>query len=892
MSIRNLEALFAPRVVALIGASDRPATIGGVLTRNLLRAGFKGRIFPVNPHHETILGLPVFADVAQLPETPDLAVIATPPDTVPGLLRDLGARGARAAVVITAGFGELGERGRALQQQALEAARPHLLRVVGPNCVGVMVPSIGLDASFSHLAPQPGDLAFVSQSGALITAVLDWAAPRGIGFSHVVSLGDMADVDFGDMLDYLATDGGTRAILLYVEGVTSARKFMSAARAAARAKPVLAVKVGRFAESARAARSHTGALAGSDAVYAAAFRRAGMLRVQSMGELFEAVETLAMTGPQQGDRLAILTNGGGPGVLATDSVVEFGGKLAQLSPATLAKLDAVLPRTWSRGNPVDIIGDAGGARYAATLDILLADRDIDAVLVMNCPTALASSEDMARAVIASLAKAPHELRQGRNVITAWLGEATATAARQLFGAAGIATYATPDSAVRGFMHRVEYRRNQDLLLETPSLLHEGPPPDRSAASALVAKALAAGREWLDADEVAAVLAAYHIPSPACRVVADGLGAAAAAAAIGGKVALKIRSPDITHKSDVGGVMLGLEAGAVEAAAKAMLARVRAARPEARLEGFLVQEMVERPGAIELIAGVSEDANFGPVLLFGHGGTLVEYLGDTTLELPPLNAVVARAQIARTRVSRLLAGYRGAPPANLDAVIDALIRVSQLASEQPNLKELDLNPLLADAQGVIALDARIRVEAARRAPLAIRPYPAELAHDITLRDGSVVHLRPIRPEDELLLQDLVHHMSAEDLRLRFFAPMRELPHRLAARLSQLDYDREMALVALGGDGAALGAVRYGADPDNARAEYAIAVRSDRQSQGLGTLLMREIMEVARQRGIGEIAGDVLRENRRMLQICRELGFAIESHPGDASLVRVRKPLAHA
>jgi len=886
VSVRNLDAVFRPRSVALIGASTNPAAVGGVLSRNVVRAGFKGRIMPVNPHHDVIDGLPVFKDVAALPEVPDLAVIATPPETVPGLLRELGERGTRGAVVISAGFAELGERGRALQQQALEAAKPHLLRLIGPNCVGVMVPGMGLDASFSHIASLPGDLAFVSQSGALITAVLDWARPRGIGFSHVVSLGDMADVDFGDMLDYLAADPGTRAILLYVEGITQARKFMSAARAAARAKPVLAVKVGRFAASARAARSHTGALAGSDAVYEAAFRRAGMLRVASMTELFDAVETLAMTGPQDGDRLAILTNGGGPGVLATDALVERRGTLAEISPETIAKLDAVLPRTWSRGNPVDIIGDADGKRYGAALEILLADRSIDAVLVMNCPTALGSSEDAARAVVASVGKMPPQLRQGRNVLTSWLGEATAGSARRLIGDAKLASYATPEGAVHGFMHRVQYRRNQELLVETPPAREEGAPPDAARTSAVLARALAAGREWLDADEVADILDAYRIPCPACRVASDPATAAKEAAAIGGRVALKIRSRDITHKSDVGGVALGLEAGCVADAAEAMLARVRAARPEARLDGFLVQQMIERPGALELILGVNEDASFGPVVLFGHGGVLVEYRGD---ELPPLNGALARAQIARTRVSRLLAGYRGSPAANLDAVVDALIRVSQLSTDQPLIKELDLNPLLADKDGVIAIDARIRVHAARVAPLAIQPYPTALERHVTLRNGSAAFVRPVRPEDEPLLQDLYRHMTPEDQRLRFFAPMKEMSHRLAARLSQLDYDREVALVALDAKSDALGVVRYGADPDNQRAEYAIGVRSDCQGLGLGTALMQAVIEVARGRSIGEIIGDVLRENRRMLQLCAELGFATEQNPRDPSLVRVRKRL---
>ncbi len=803
MSIRNFDRLLKPRSLAVIGASDDARKVGGIVVRNVVRAGFAGRIMLVNPHHDRIGALEVYPDVAHLPEAPDLAVIATPPDTVPGLLAELGARGTRAAVVITAGFAELGEAGRALQQQALEAARPNLLRIVGPNCVGLMVPGIGLNASFAHLAPEPGDLAFVSQSGALITAVLDWAAARHIGFSHVVSVGDMADVDFGDMLDYLAADPGTRAILLYIEGLKESRKFMSAARAASRGKPVLAVKVGRFAESARAARSHTGALAGSDAVYDAAFRRAGMLRVLSMSELFDAVETLALTRPQRGDGLAVLTNGGGAGVLATDALISMGGKLAPIGGGTIAALDKVLPSTWSRGNPIDIVGDAPGERYRQALDIVLADAAIDAVLVLNCPTALASAEDAARAVIAALDDAGTAALSGRNVLTAWLGEATAAGARRLFAAARIPSFETPDSAVQGFLHRVHYRRNQELLMETPPARPQGKEPDRARAQNVVARAIAAGRSWLDVEEVGELLECYGVPFPAGRVASDARAAGAAAAELGFPVALKIRSPDIQHKSDVGGVALDLRSPeAVVAEAEAMAARIAAQCPEARREGFLVQKMVHRLGAIELILGVSEDAVFGPVVLFGQGGIMVEVMADTTLELPPLNAALARAQMARTRVFRLLQGYRDVACADLDAVTAALLAVSQLASDLAELKELDINPLLADASGVIALDARIRVAPATMdaaARLAIRPYPQELESGAALPDGTKLALRPIRPEDEPLLQDIARHMNAEDLRLRFFTPVKSLTHQLASRLTQIDYDREMAIIALGGDG---------------------------------------------------------------------------------------------
>jgi acetyltransferase len=892
MSVRNLDRLFNPASVALIGATDRAGSVGSVVMRNLLRAEFRGTLMLVNPHYREFGGMQVYPDVASLPQAPDLAVIATPPDTVPQLIAELGERGTKAAIVITAGFGELGETGKILQQAALDAARPHLLRLVGPNCVGVMVPGIGLDASFSHLAPPPGAIAFVSQSGAMITAMLDWAAPRRIGFSHVVSLGDMADVDFGDMLDYLAADAHTHAVLLYVEGITHGRKFMSAARAAARAKPVLVLKAGHSAAGAKAAHSHTGALAGSDAVYDAVFARAGMLRVATMAELFDAAETLALTRGQVGDRLAIVSNGGGAGVLATDALAASGGRLAALAPETVARLGEVLPRTWSHGNPVDIIGDAPGARYAAAIRALVGDHGVDGLLVLNCPTALADPDAAAQAVIDTLAALPPATLHERNVFTAWLGEHLAAPARRRFEAAGIPTYDTPEAAVAGFLHRVRYQRNQALLMETPPPQPNIFEPDIDAVRAVIAHALKADQSWLDAEGVATVLAAYGIPQPLSRHVVTADDAAAAAGDIGFPVALKLRSPDITHKSDVGGVALGLrDTAAVRDAATAMLQHVRAARPDARIDGLLVQRMIERPGAVELLAGLSDDAAFGPVVVFGQGGTAVEIVNDSAVALPPLNTLLARAQMERTRVWRLLQAYRGKPAAAVDAVAEVLIRLGQIAADHPEIKELDINPLLADVKGVVAVDARIRVAAATlpgAARLAIAPYPKHLESIASARDGTPVTLRPVRPEDEPLLQDLFAHMSPEDIRLRFFAPIRELTHRFAARLSQVDYDREMALIALY-EGTSLGVARYFADPDRLRAEYAIAVRLDWKGRGIGYVLMTRLIEAARQAGIGELVGDVLRENKPMLDMCRALGFALAANPSDAALTTVKKRL---
>jgi acetyltransferase len=892
MSVRNLDKLFKPGSVALIGATDRAGSVGAVILRNLRRGGFRGELLLVNQHHQTLDGLPVYPDVTSLPQVPDLAIIVTPPDTVPGLVAALGTLGTKAVVVITAGFGELGEAGRTLQQAILEAARPHLIRLVGPNCVGIMVPGIGLDASFSHLAPAVGDIAFVTQSGAMVTAMLDWAAPRGIGFSHVVSLGDMADVDFGDMLDYLAADPHTRAILLYAEGITHGRKFMSAARAAARGKPVLVLKAGHSAAGARAAASHTGMLAGSDAVYDAAFRRAGMLRVATMAELFDAAETLALTHTQNGDRLAIVTNGGGAGVLATDALEAAGGRLATLAPETIERLSKVLPPTWSHGNPVDIIGDASGQRYAAALDALFADPGIDAFLILNCPTALAEPVEAASAVAGAAAAASDRLH-GRNIFTAWLGEQSAAAARRCLYAAHIPTYDTPEAAVAGFLHRVRYQHNQALLLEAPPARPDPFEPDDTAVRMIIVNVLRAGRPWLDAEETAAVLAAYGIPQPRAENAADADEAVAAANAIGFPVALKIRSPDITHKSDVGGVALGLADGAiVRAETAALIGRVRAARPDARLDGVIVQQVIRRPGAIELLVGVSEDSVFGPVVVFGQGGTAVEIIQDSAIALPPLNLLLARAQMARTRVWRLLQAYRGKPAAAIDAIAEVLIRVGQLAADHAEVRELDINPLLADADGVVALDARIRVAAAAElgpARLAIAPYPKHLESIEQARNGTVVELRPVRPEDEPLLHDLAAHMSPEDMRLRFFSPLRGLTHALAARLTQIDYDREMALVAQH-DGMVLGIARYFADPDRQSAEYAVAVRSDSKGRGIGYLLMTRLIEIARQCGIGELNGEVLRENGPMLEMCRALGFAIAPEATDAAIMAVRKRLA--
>jgi acetyltransferase len=878
MTIRNLDALFEPKSIAVIGASNKPRSVGAVLARNLFEAGFEGPIMAVNPHEQAIRSTVNYRSVAELPTTPDLAVLATPPPTIPGLIADLGAQGCRAAIVVTAGFGEGAEaEGAHLRTKMLEASRPHLLRIVGPNCIGVISPGKGINASFAHLTPHAGDLAFVTQSGAIATGLLDWATARGFGFSHVVSLGDMADVDFGDVLDYLALDRATRAILLYVENITSARKFMSAGRIAARAKPVIVIKSGRSAAGAKAAMSHTGALAGSDLVYDAAFRRAGMLRVHELRELFEAVTTLSAGMKAKGDRLAIITNGGGAGVLATDALDERGGNLASLSPETLARLDAALPHTWSRGNPVDILGDASRDRYAAALDAVIADTNRDAVLVMNCPVAVADSIDAAHAVVDS-----RPASNGLPVLTCWLGELAPKDSRKLFADNKIPTYDTPDEAVHAFMHLVHYQRNQELLLETPAGVDIAQ-PDNDIARATIRGALAEGRKLLTEPESKALLSAYGIPTIQVRAAANPAEARRIAEEFGRPVVIKILSPDISHKSDVGGVRLDLRSGAsVEEAAREMLKMVAERAPLARLTGFAVEEMVKRPNAFELLAGIGNDRTFGPIILFGQGGTAAEVIADRAIGLPPLNIVLAREMIGRTRVAKLLKGYRDRPPAALDAIALTLIRLSRLVVDLPEVVELDINPLIADEKGVVALDARVVLTDAEPSPdrLAIVPYPAELTRDdLTLDNGTRYTLRPIRPEDEPQLRTMVERSAPNDVRLRFFGPLREFPHMMAVRLSQIDYSREMALVATSLDplGEMLGVARVIGDPDNERAEFAVFVRSDLKGHGLGYKLMTEILAYARKRGLKTVFGDVLWENATMLKMAKELGFVIKAGP---------------
>lgn len=883
MSVRNLTSLFAPGSVALIGASRRPDSVGAVILRNLVDGGFEGRIDLVNPGADEIADMKVWHDIADLPNSPELAILAVPAAAVPECIGKLGARGTKAAIVITAGFGEMGPEGAALQQQMLQAAAPHTLRVIGPNCIGLLSPHAKLNASFAHRMALPGQTAFITQSGAMLTSVLDWASAKGIGFSRLVSLGGMSDVDFGDMLDYLATDAATSAVMLYIESITNARKFMSAARRCARLKPVIVVKSGRHEEGAVAARSHTGALAGSDAVADAAFRRAGLSRVQTIDDLFGALEALSSNQSIQGDRLAILTNGGGAGVMGTDSLIDEGGRLARLSAHTVETLNASLPRNWSQANPVDIIGDANAERYRASTEALLADDNVDALLVLNCPVAVASSTAAAQAV-SNEVKNAREAGITKPVFTAWLGEQAVSDARRLLDEAGLPVYPTPEKAVSAFMHQVRRLAAQETLMQVPAATGDADTHDTDAARKIVQYALEQGREWLTAFEANSVLRAYAIPTVEMRIAKTPDEAQKLAPGLGFPVALKILSADILHKSDVGAVVLNLkDAPAVARAGATMLLRVAEVQPDAHIDGFIIQPMASRPGAHELIIGLTEDPLFGPVLMFGQGGTAVEVVKDQALALPPLNTILARELIDRTRVSRLLKGYRDRPASNMDAIIKTILAIQSLAIDFPEIKELDINPLWANEQGVLALDARIRLRAEPRRGserFAIRPYPAELTKQISDRNGKLYLMRPIRPEDAGALQGAMAESNPDDVRMRFFSSLHQLPDKLAKRLTQIDYDREMAFVVID-DGSipqqGAGVVRLALDPDRTRGEFAIIVRRDRQGTGLGFRMMQEIIAYAKSVGVKQVFGDVLTDNAGMLEMAEELGFKRTSHP---------------
>ena len=899
MSVYRLSNILSPRSLALVGASPRPRSLGKAIVDNIVGARFSGEFGIVNSRYAEISGIRTCGRLDQLGFKPELVIITAPAVAVPGIVADAGRCGAAGAVIVSAG---LGHGAGSLAEATEQSARAWGMRLIGPNCLGVMMPRAKLNASFAARMPRAGHVALVSQSGAIAAGMVDWAAQRAVGFSGIVSVGDQLDVDIADLLDFFALDSETRAILLYVEAIKDARKFMSAARAAARIKPIVVVKSGRLAQGAKAAATHTGALAGSDAVYDAAFRRAGMLRVFDLRELFDCAEILSRAHAPAGKRLAILTNGGGIGVLAVDRLVELGGTPAAMSEHLRRELDRVLPPTWSHANPVDIVGDADAARYGAALEPLLADPGSDAILVMNVQTAVAPAAEIATTVAGIVSASRARGGMAKPVLGVWVGADDAVS--RTLSEASIPNFPTEDDAVRGFMHLVHHREAVEALAEVPPSLPVEFVPDVETARGLIATALKDGRTWLDPVEVSRLLEAYHIRMVPTLAAADAEQAAELASpflARGEPVVLKILSRDITHKSDVGGVVLNLmSVDAVRAATAEILARARAKQPDARLSGVIVQPMVVRPKARELILGLADDPTFGSVIVFGRGGTAVEVINDKALALPPLDLVLARDLIARTRVSRLLQAYRDVPAVKPDEVALTLVKLAQLAADLPEIRELDINPLLADHTGVLAVDARVAVAPAPgkfagsgHQNFAVRPYPSEWARTLTLKDGTQLAARPIRPDDEPRIHQLLEHVTMEDLRLRFFAPMKQFSHAFIARLTQLDYARAMAFVAVDTrNDEIVGVVRLHSDSIYENGEYAILLRSDMKGCGLGWALMQLLIAYAKAEGLKSLSGQVLHENTVMLGMCRDLGFRVTSDPEEHDICNVALDLRNA
>jgi acetyltransferase len=880
MAIRNLHKIFRPKSIAVVGASEKPLAVGHVVLKNLIESGFSGPIYPINPKHEQLLNLPVFPNVGALPECPDLAVICTPAATVPDVVRQCGEAGIRGIIIISAGFREVGPEGAALEEAVkAEAARFEGLRIVGPNCVGVLAPHAKMNASFAHGFPKRGHVAFLSQSGALCTSVLDWALEGGMGFSHFVSIGNAIDVGMGDLIDYFANDGLTDAIILYAESVTDAREFLSAARAFTRRKPIIAYKAGRFAQSAKAAASHTGALAGVDAVYEAAFHRAGIVRVFDVVSMFYCAEVLARGKTPRGDRLAIVTNAGGPGVMATDALLARGGQLATLSANSMEELNDCLPPVWSHGNPIDVIGDADSLRFARALEIVLDDPGVDAVLVILTPQAMTDPTLTAQEV-ARVAK-----RSQKPVLTAWMGGQMVREGIRVLDAAGVPTCTFPEEAVGAFMALVQYARSRETLYETPRDVPLTFSHDRAASRAVFQSLAANEKDMLSEITSKALLEAYHVPVTSTLLARTSQEAVQRADQLGYPVVLKVYSPDITHKTEVNGVMLNLATAAdVSAAYDRVIQNVRERRPQARIEGVTVQPMAAIPGGVELIVGVKRDPVFGAVLLVGAGGVTAELFQDCALELPPLSERLARRMLESLRSWPLLQGYRGRPRVNIERLIEVLMRVSYLAADYPEIQELDINPLLVGKDDLVAVDARVLLDrAALSHParpyshLAIRPYPEEWVRQATLEDGTRVLLRPIKPEDEPMWHELLANCSRESLWFRFRYVFKGSTHDMATRYCYIDYDREIAIVAeleVEGRRQLIGVLRLVSDADHRDAEYAILVVDAWQGKGLGGILTDFGLEICKAWGIRRVVAETSPDNNRMLHVFRTREFTLD------------------
>ncbi len=891
MGPHYLNRFFTPKSVAIVGASERPESVGHRLLLNMQEAGFAGGLYPVNNKREELLGLKAYPDLNTVPEDLDLVVIATPAATVPGIVRQCGEKGVTSVIIITAGFGELGDEGKRLQQEVLDIAHRYNIRIIGPNCLGVVRPSGQLNATFGDGTVKDGNLALLSQSGAVCTAILDWAKAQDIGFSTVVSMGAAADIDFGEVLDYLATDGQTTGILMYVEGIRDARRFLSGLKAAARLKPVILIKSGRHEAGCKAAMSHTGAMVGGDSVFDAAIARAGVVRAYSITELFSAARVLANNYVVNDNRLAIITNAGGPGVMSTDRAEDVGVTMADLDPSSLAELNAVLPPHWSHANPIDILGDATSERYQNALKICLNDDHIDGVLVILTPQAMTNPTQVAECIIegAKTSKKP--------VLASWTGGAKVQEGRELFANSNVAHFSTPEVAVDAFSFLTHYAQNQILLKQIPSPSNKLVIPDVTGARLIIERVLAEGRQVLTTQESKAILAAFHIPVTQTIKVANAKDAMIAAETLGFPVVLKVNMAEFSHKSDIGGVRLNINS--VQDIAHnfiEMETAIKQKHPEVTEVGMTVEPMFRSASGRELMLGVIRDPVFGPAISFGLGGTMVEILKDSAVALPPLNAYMAEQMIAKTKAAKYLQAFRQLPPANKKALVEVLLNVSAMVSELPEILELDINPLIVDEHGAIAVDARIKAQQSHQlrpyAHMAIHPYPHELVQYHQLTNGTNITIRPIRPEDAILEKDFVHRLSERTKYFRFMQELYELTPEMLVRFTQIDYDREMAFVAISDDKDMpneLGVGRYMRNPDGLSAEFALVVADDCQCLGIGSRLMKTLMQTAKDKGITFFEAEILSANTAMLGLVKKLGFSIETVAGNNEIVRAVKDL---
>ncbi|MCF8227749.1 MAG: bifunctional acetate--CoA ligase family protein/GNAT family N-acetyltransferase [Bacteroidales bacterium] len=893
MGIRKLSSIFRPQRIALIGVKNDPKSVGGITLSNLVGGGFKGVVYPVNPKHEAVLGIQCYPDVKSLPKTPDLAVIATGANQVPQLIRECGEAGITGIIIMSAGFKEIGPEGKKLEDQVKkEKDNFPDMRIIGPNCLGVIVPGFNMNISFAASMPKSGHVAFISQSGALCTSVLDWALEENIGFSYFVSIGNSMDVNFGDLLDYFGQDPNTKSIVLYVESISEARSFMTAARAFARKKPIIVYKAGRFPESAKAAASHTGAMASEDFIYNAVFRRAGIARVFDIGDIFDFTDMVGRKRIPKGSRLAIVTNAGGPGVMATDALISLDGQLCQLSDETLQRLNELLPPYWSHGNPVDVLGDATPSRFTEATKIVLEDHGVDAVLVILTPQAMTDPTNTA-VEIAKLSE-----NTTKPIMAAWLGGKSMRDGINIFNNSGIAVYETPEQAIRAFMTLVVYAKNLEALFETPEDVPVSFHYDRKEMRSKFLENIFPKENILSEDHSKELLKGYGIKSTEPQLAKDEEEAVKLSKKIGFPVVMKIQSPDITHKSDVDGVALNIEnEEMIRAKYKSMIIHVKKEMPEAKIEGVTIQPMIDTKDAVELILGIKKDPVFGTVLLVGMGGTQAELFHDTTLGFPPLNEKLAHRMLKSLKIYPLLRGYRGSERKNIEKIIEVMIRMSYLAADYPEIEELDINPIIVTKNDAVALDARIVIDqelVGKDLPeyshLLIHPYPEKYVKEGKLSDGTEILLRPIKPEDEPKWLDLLGSCSKESIYSRFRYNFHYDSHEIATQFCFIDYAREIAIVAEvmeEGRKRLIGVGRLIADPDHETVEYAVLITDRWQQRDLGTILTEYCLEIAKIWNLKKIVAQTTTDNKPMINVFKKLDFKV--HFNTDGSVEVEKEL---